>query len=195
MAPTIYDFLLDWQLLSQITYPKINSFSSTLAPLPTKWFSLSQFSSVAQSCLTLCYPMGYSMPGFPICHQHLELAQTHVHLLVMPSNHLILCCPLLLLQSVFHSIRVFSNESALCIRWPKYCSFSFNISPSSEYSGLICFRMDWFDLLAVQGLLKSLPQHHSSKVSVLRCSAANQNRKEVPSHASQNGCYENVYKP
>ena len=82
---------------------------------------------------------------------------------VMPSNHLILCCPLLLLPSVFANIRVFSNESGLCIRWPKYWSFSINISPSKEYSGLISFRMDWLDLLAVQGTLKSLLQHHSSK--------------------------------
>ena len=90
---------------------------------------------------------------------------------VMPSNHLILCCPLLLLPSIFPSITVFSNESALCIRWPKYWSFSFNISPSNEHSGLISFRMDWLDLLAVQGTLKSLLQHHSSKASVLWHSA------------------------
>ena len=88
---------------------------------------------------------------------------------VMPSNHLILCHPLLLLPSIFPSIRVFSSESALCIRWPEYCSFGFNISPSNEYSGLISFRIDWFNLLAVQGTLKSLLQHHSSKVSVLWC--------------------------
>ena len=90
---------------------------------------------------------------------------------VMPSNHLILCCPLLLPPSIFPSIRVFSNESVLCIRWPKYWSFSSSISPSNEYSGLISFRMDWLDLFAVQGTLKSLLQHHSSKASVLRCSA------------------------
>ena len=90
---------------------------------------------------------------------------------VMPSNHLILCCPLLLLPSIFLIIRVFSNESVLCIRWPKYWSFSFSISPSNEYSGLISFRIDLFDLLAVQGTLKSLLQHHSSKASVLRRSA------------------------
>ena len=89
----------------------------------------------------------------------------------MPFNYLILCRPLLLLPSIFPSIRVFSNESALCIRWPKYWSFSFNISPSNEHPGLISFRMDWLDLLEVQGTLKSLLQHHSSKVSVLRCSA------------------------
>ena len=91
--------------------------------------------------------------------------------LVMPSNHLLLCHPLLLLPSVFPSIRVFSNESVLCIRWPKYWSFSFSISPSNEYSGLISFRMDWLDLLAVQGTLKSLLQHHSSKASILWYSA------------------------
>ena len=88
-----------------------------------------------------------------------------------PTKHLILCHPLLLLPSIFPNIRVFSNESALCIRWPKYWSFSFNISPSNEHSGLISFRMDWLDLLAVQGTLKSLLQHHSSKASMLQCSA------------------------
>jgi len=91
--------------------------------------------------------------------------------LVMPSNHLILCPPLLLLPSIFPSISVFSNESVLHIRWPKYWSFSFSISPSNEYSGLISFRMDWLALLAVQGTLKSLLQHHSSKASILQCSA------------------------
>ena len=90
---------------------------------------------------------------------------------VMPSNHLILCRCLLLLPSIFPSIRVFSNESTLCIRRPKYWSFSFSISPSNEYSGLISFRIDWFDFLAVQGTLKSLLQHHSSKASILQCSA------------------------
>ena len=87
---------------------------------------------------------------------------------VMPSNHLILCCPLLLLPSIFPSIRVFSNESVLLIRWPKYWSFSFSISASNEYLGLISFRIDWFDLLAIQGTLKSLLQHHSSKASILQ---------------------------
>ena len=91
--------------------------------------------------------------------------------LMMPSNHLILCHPLLLQPSIFPSIRVFSNESALHIRWPKYWSFSFSISPSNEYSGLISFRINWFDFLAVQGTLKSLLQHHSSKASTLWCSA------------------------
>ena len=91
--------------------------------------------------------------------------------LVMPSNHLILCCSLLLLPSIFPSIRVFSNESVLHISWPKYWSLSFSISPSNEYSGLISFRMDWLDILAVQGTLNSLLQHHTSKASILRCSA------------------------
>ena len=90
---------------------------------------------------------------------------------VMPSNHPILCCPLLFLPSMFPSIRIFSSESALRIRWPKYWSFSFSISPSSEYSRLISFRIDWFDFLAVQGTLKSLQQHHNSKASILQCSA------------------------
>ena len=111
------------------------------------------------------------MPGLPVHHQLLEFTQTHVHELVMPSNHLILCRPLLLPPSIFPSIRVFSNESTLPIRWPKYWSFSFSISPSNEYSGLVSFRTDWFVLLAVQGTLKSLLQHHSSKASVLQCSA------------------------
>ena len=91
--------------------------------------------------------------------------------LVMPSNHLILCCPLLLLSSIFPRIRIFSNKSVLRIRWPKYWSFSFNISPSNEYSGLISFRIDWFDLLAAQGTLKGLLQHHSSQASILQRSA------------------------
>ena len=115
--------------------------------------------------------MGCSTPGFPVHHQLPEPTQTQFIKLVMPSNHLILCCPLLLLPSIFPSIRVFSNESVIHIRWPKYWSFSFNISPSSECSVLISFRMDWLDLLAIQGTLKSLLQHHSSKASILWCSA------------------------
>ena len=116
--------------------------------------------------------MDCSTPGFPVQHQLPELAQTHVHIKsVMPSNHLILCCSLLLLPSIFPSIRIFSNESVLCIRWLKYWSFSFNISPSNEYSGLISFGIDWFYLLSVQGTLKRLLQHHSSKAAVLQCSA------------------------
>ena len=111
------------------------------------------------------------MPGFPVCHQLPKLAQTLVRWIVMPSNHLILCRPLLLLPSIFPSIRVFSNELALRIRWPKYWSFSFNISPTNKHPGLISFRMDWLDLLAVQGTLKSLLQYHSSKASILLRSA------------------------
>ena len=130
-----------------------------------------QFSSVTQPCLTLCDPMDCNTLGFPVHHQLPELTQTHVHKVIMPSNHLILCCPLLLLPSIFPSIRVFSNESVLCIRWPKYWSFSFTISPSNEYSGMISFRIDWFDLPVVQGTLKNLLQHHNSKSSILWCSA------------------------
>ena len=122
-----------------------------------------QFRSVTQSCLTLCDPMNRSTPGFTVYHQLREL--------VMPSSHLILCHPLLLLLPIPPSIRVFSNESALCIRWPKYWSFSFSISPSNEHPGLVSFRMDWLDLLAVQGTLKSLLQHHSSRASILQGSA------------------------
>ena len=109
-------------------------------------------------------------PHFPVHHQLLELAQTHVHWVSDAIQHLILCHPHLLLPSVFPSIRVFSNESALHIRWPKYCSFSFSTSSSNEYSGQIFLKTDWFDLPAVQGTLKSL-QHHNSKASVLQCSA------------------------
>ena len=115
--------------------------------------------------------MNHSTPGLPIHHQLLESTQTHVHQVsdaIQPSHAL---SSLLLLPSIFPSIRVFSNESALHIRWPKYWSFNVNISPSSEYSGLISFRMDWLDLLAVQGTLKRLLQHHSSKASILWCSA------------------------
>ena len=130
-----------------------------------------QFSSVAQLCLTLCHPMDCSMPGFPAHHQLLSLLKLMSIESVMPSNHLILCRPLLLLPSLFPSIRVFPNESVICIRWPKDWNFSFNISPSNEYSGLISFRMDWLDLLAVQGTLKSLLQHHSLKASILWHSA------------------------
>ena len=115
--------------------------------------------------------MDCSTPGLPVHHQLLELPQSHAYRVMMPSNHLILCRPLLLLPSTFTSIGVFSNESALCIRWPKACSSSFSIRPSNEYSGLISFRMDWLDLLAVQGTLKSLLQHHSSKASILQHSA------------------------
>ena len=126
--------------------------------LGTKWelisaFPMIQFSSVTQSCPTLCNPMNHSMPGLPVYHQLPESTQPVSIELVMPYSHLILCCPFLLLPSVFPSIRVFSNESALHIRWPKYWSFS--ISPPSKHPGLISFRMDWLDLLAVQGTISS----------------------------------------
>ena len=113
-------------------------------------------------------PMDCSTPGFLVHHQLPELAQFMSIKLVMPSNRLILSCPLLLLPSIFPSIRVISNESVLWITWPKYWRFSFSISPSNEYSGLISFRMDWLNLLAVQGALKSFLQHHSSKASILQ---------------------------
>ena len=129
-----------------------------------------QFSSVAQSCPTLCNPMDWSTPGFPVHHQ-LPVAQTHVHQSVMVTNHRILCCPLLLLPSILLSMRIFSNESVLCIRWSKDWSFSSSIHPSNEYSELISFQIGWLDLLVVQGTLKSLLQHHSSKASILPCSA------------------------
>ena len=131
----------------------------------------SAVSSVTQSCPTLCDSMDCSMPGLPVHHQLLRFTQTHVHWVEIPSNYLILCHPLLLLPSIFPTIRTFSNESVLHIRWPKDWSFSFSISPSNEYSGFISFRMDWLDLLAVQGTLKSLLQYHSSKASILWHSA------------------------
>ena len=112
-----------------------------------------QFSSVAQSCPTLCDPMNRSTPGLPIHHQLPEFTQTQVHRVVMPSSHLILCRPLFLLPPIPPSIRVFSSESSLRMRWPKYWSFSCSIIPSKEHPGLISFRMDWLDLLAVQGTL------------------------------------------
>ena len=126
--------------------------------------------SVTKSCPTLCNPVDCSKPGFPVLHCLPEFAQTHVQLRwwCYLTNHLILCHPLLVLPSIFPSIRVFSNESALRIRWPKYRSFSFSISTSNEYSVLIYLRVDLFDLCAVQGTLNSLLQHHNSKASVLR---------------------------
>ena len=130
-------------------------------------FSSVQFShSVVSDSFNL---MDCSTPGLPVHYQLLELTQTQSIESVMPSSHIILGCPLLLLPSIFPSIRAFSNESVLHIRWPKYWSFSFSISPSKEYSGLISFRMDWLDLLVVHGTLKSLLQHHSSKASILSC--------------------------
>ena len=134
--------------------------------LPSSFYLI--YSSVQSlSCVRLCNPMDCSMPGFPgFITNSRGLLKLMSIVLVMPSNHLILCCPLLLLPSIFPSIRVFSNESVLCIRWPKYWSFS--VSPSNECSGLISFRINWLDLLAVQRTLKSLLQHHNSKASLLQ---------------------------
>ena len=136
-----------------------------------KTWSLYQFSSATQFYPTLCYSMtAERQASLSITNSQSLLKLTSVEL-VMPSNHLILCHPLLFPPSNFPSIRVFSNESVLRFRWPKYWSFSFNISPSNEYLGLITFRMDWLDLLAVQGTFKSLLQHHCSEASILSCSA------------------------
>ena len=130
-------------------------------------FLLNQFSfSVMSDSL---WPHGLQHARLP-CPSPIPRASSNSCPLVIPSNYLILCCPLLLLPSIFPRIRVFSSESVLHIRWPKYWGFSFSISPSSDYSGLISFRIEWFDLLAVQGTLKSLLQYHSSKASILRCS-------------------------
>ena len=141
--------------------------------LHCRWilYQLSHSSVQWLSRVQLCNPMGCSTLGFPVHHQLQELAQTNVYQVGdanQPTHPLSFSSSLLLMPSVFPSIRVFSNELALCIRWPKYWSFSFSNSPSNEYSGLISFRMNWFDLLAVQGTLKSLLQHHTSKPSILR---------------------------
>ena len=142
------------------------------AQLGNCWCCLSYGSVQSLSCVRL-----FATPWTAACQASLSItnSQSLLKLMsiesVMPSNHLTLCHPLLLLPSIFASIRVFSNDSALRIRWPKYWSLSFSISPSSEYSGLISFRIHWLDLLAVQGTLKSLLQHHSSKASILQCSA------------------------
>ena len=138
------------------------------------------FSSVTQSCQTLCDPMSLSLWADSLwttaCQASLSITNSRsppklMSIESVPSNHLIFCHPLLLLPSIFPSIRVFSNESILCIRWSKYWSFSFNISPSNEHPGLISFRMDWLDLLAAQGTLKNLLQNHSSKAPILWHSA------------------------
>ena len=133
--------------------------------------TLIQFTSVAQSFMTPCAPWAAACQASLSTTNSWSLHKLMPIKSVMPFNHLILCCPLLLLPSIFSGIRVFSNESALHIRWPKYWSFNLSISPSNEYSRLISFKVDWLDLLAVQRTLKSLLQHHSSKASVLWCSA------------------------
>ena len=129
------------------------------------------FCSVAQSCPAVCDPVNHSTPGLPVHHQLLEFTQTHIHRVGDAIQLSLLCHPLPLLPLNPPSIRVFSNESALHMRWPKYWSFSFSITPSKEHPGPISFRMDWLALLAVQGTLKSFLQHHSSKASILQCSA------------------------
>ena len=142
-----------------------------IAPIQFNTILISQsVSSVAQSCPTLFDPMNCGTPGLPVPSPRSPTKPMSIEL-VMPSSHLILCRPLLLLPSIFPSIRVCSNELALRIRWPKYWSFSFSISPSNEHPGLISFRMDWLDPLAVQGTLKSLLQHRSSKATILLRSA------------------------
>ena len=130
-----------------------------------------QFSSITQSCPTLCNPWTAAHQASLYILNSWSLLKLMSIKSLMPSNHLILYHPLILLPSIFPSIRVFSNESVLRIRWPEYWSFSFSISPSNEYSGLISFRMDWVGVLAVQRTLRSLLQHHSSKASILQCSA------------------------
>ena len=147
-----------------------------------------QFSSVTQSCPTLCNSIDCSTPGFSVHHQLPEFTQTHVHRVSdEPSSHLVFYRPLLLLPSVFPSITVFSSESVLRIRWPKSWSFSFSISPPKEYSGLISFRIVWIDLLAVQGTLKSLLHHHSLKTSILGA----QFSLWYNSQTSIHGCWKN----
>ena len=157
--------------VSDISYTGGRSFTTITWEVPYS-LALVQFSSVTQSCLTFCDPHGlqHTMPPCPSPTPRVYPNSCPLswwcHLIIS-----FLCRPLLLLPSIFPSIRVFSNESALCTRWPKFWSFSFNISPSNEFSGLISFRIDWLDLLAVQGTLKSLLQHHSSKALILWCSA------------------------
>ena len=146
-----------------------------------------QSSSVALLCPTLCDPMDCSTPGFPVYHQLLSLLKLMLKKLVMPSNSLILCHPFLLLPSILPRIRVFSNQPALRIRWPKDWNFSFSISPCNERSGLISFRMDCLDLLAVQGTFTSFLQHHSSKASILLMARA----QLLPQALSLEGLYKN----
>ena len=150
--------------------PSWVSLPSPSAYHPSRLFRSDQFSSVAQSCPTLCDPIAARQASLSITNSRSSLKLTSIKS-VMPSSHLILCRPFLLLPPIPPSIRVFSNESTLRMRWPKYWSFSFSIVPSKEIPGLISFRMDWLDLLAVHGTLKSLLQHHISKASILWHSA------------------------
>ena len=157
------------QFIPPALYSHVHSLHLLDFPSILNWVSV-QFSSVTQSCLTLCNPLNCSMPGLPaITNSRSSVKLTSIES-VMPSSHIILYCHLLLLPPIPPSIRVFSNESTLCMRWPN-TGFSFSIIPSKEIPGLVSFRMDWLDLLAVQETLKSLLQHHSSKASILRRSA------------------------
>ena len=158
------------RLLMCKNYDLISIYSSIALKLVFNNNSSSSSSSVAQSCLTLCNPVNCSTLGLPVHHQLLESTQIMSIKSVMPSSHLILCRPLLL-PPIPPRLRIFSNESTLRMRWPKYWSFIFSIIPSKEHTGLISFRMDWLDLIAVQRNLKSLLQHHSSKASILQRSA------------------------
>ena len=163
-------FTIKWNKPTNYTHIQKISWRKKVTASPMPCTSV-QFSSVAQLCPTLCDSMNRSMPGLPVHHQLPEFTQTHVHRVgdaIQPSHPLLSPSPP---APIPPSIRVFYSESTLCMRWPKYWSFSFSISPSNEYPGLISFRMDWLDLLEVQGTLKSLLQHHSSKASILRRSA------------------------
>ena len=156
----------------KLSHPKLKLYKVLWIPrITTSQFCQNQFSSITQLCLTLCNPMNCSTPASLSIADSQSLLKFMSFESVMPSNHPILCHPLLLLPSIFPNIKDFSNRSVIHIRWPKYWSFSFSISPSNEYSGLISLRMDWLDLPAVQGTLKSLLQHHSSKASILLCLA------------------------
>ena len=157
--------------ISRMHFSKCIQLFVSFCKATVKAFSSVQFSSVAQSCPTLCDPMNHSTPGLlSITNSRSSLRLTSIES-VMPSSHLILCHPLLLLPPTPPSSRVFSNESTLRMRWPEYWSFSFSTSPSNEHPGLISFRMNWLDPLAVQGTFKGLLQHYKSKASILRCSA------------------------
>ena len=165
----IQDILLGSKRTWQVT-PHLFPVDAWLRHMHKKQIQSVQFSHSVMSDSLRPHGLQHARPPYPSTNSQSLLKLMSIEL-VMPSNHLILCCPLLLPTSILPSIRVFSNESPLRIMWPKFWSFSFSISPSNEYSGLISFRMDWLDLLAVQGTLKSLLQHHSSKASILRRSA------------------------
>ena len=177
-----YSFFASFMKIYWNLYSLIRGTSKSMSSsLPSRGFCFNGWDTHVNKCNGWCKllfshsvmsnPMDWSTLGFPVLHHLPEMLKLLSIESVMPSNHLFVCCPLFLLLSIFPSIRVFSNESALLIRWPKYWSFSFSISLSNEYSGLISFKIDWFDLLAVQGTLKGLLQHQSSKASILSHSA------------------------